>query len=169
MDGIAGGKDVDERTDQNIRAPSETTLTLIELGRDVRSKTVKYQMLEKLETTEGKGDGAVVGRNRSIATFQDGHHDAAFAHRGNSTPRENEVEEVKKGRLPPREWNLEQGVRNSVEAHSRIDAHPQSASQLGRSKRRIKETHLLRGTQIGETVGHALEEILVEKPGVNTN
>ena len=29
MSGTAGGEDVDERTDENIRAPSETTLTLI--------------------------------------------------------------------------------------------------------------------------------------------
>ena len=51
-------------------------------------------MLEKLETTGSKGDGTVVGRNRSIATFEDGHHDAAFPQRGNCTPREDEVEEV---------------------------------------------------------------------------
>ena len=167
--GTAGGEDVDERTDENIRAPSETTLTLIKLRRDVRSNTVEYQMLEKLETTGSKGDGTVVGRNRSIATFEDGHHDAAFPQRGNCSPREDEVEEVEKGRLPPREWNLEQGVRNSIEAHSRIDAYTQSATQLRWGERRIKETHLLGGTQIRETVGHVLEEIFVESTRVHTN
>ena len=67
---------------------------------------VQYGEVSELETTGAKGDGVVVGRNRSIALFEHGHHDAAFPHRGNCTPREDEVEEVKKGRLPPREWNV---------------------------------------------------------------
>ena len=87
-------------------------------------------------------------------------------HNVGTAPQERMVEEVKKGRLPPREWNLEQGVRNSIEAHCRIDAHSQSASQLGGGKKRIEETLLLGRTQIGEMVGHALEEILVERAGV---
>ena len=119
------------RTDQHISTPSESSLADVEIGRDEWSNTEMDQMLEEFETAQRKRDRAIVGGETGVAPFEDGHNNAPFPPCGNHhTPGQDEVEEIEQGTLPPREQDLEQGVRHSVKTHCRIHANPQSPTQL---------------------------------------
>ena len=87
-------------------------------------------MLEEFEAARRKRDGAIVGGETGVSPLEDGHNNAPFPRSGNHTPGQDEVEEIEQGALPPRERDLEQGVRHSVQTHRRIHANPQSATQL---------------------------------------
>ena len=84
---------------------------------------------KSLKQHDARDMEAIVGGETGVSPFEDGdrHNNAPFPHSGNHTPGQDEVEEIEQGALPPRERDLEQGVRHSVKTHCRIHANPQSA------------------------------------------
>ena len=115
-----------ELTSKYISTPSESSLADVEMGSDERSNAEMDQMLEEFEAAQRKRDRATVGGETCVVPFENGHNNAPFPQSGNHTPRQDDVEEIEQGALPPRERDLEQRVRHSVKTHCRIHANPRA-------------------------------------------